>query len=174
MTEKIQIDPSDKLWPACLKIYLEAFPIDERRESTELEMINASTGYSFYALVNSSTLCGILEIWEFSNFIFIEHLAIIPSMQNKGLGRSALSGYLNDNGKPVILEAEVPHDDISTKRIDFYNSLGFRIIDVDYTQPPYYPGKKSVPMVLLSNKPLHLNSILNSIQMIRHFVYKMP
>lgn len=166
------ISPSHYLWEGCKDIYMNSFPEDERREMIELEKINDTGGYFFEAILNNDALCGIIETWVFPDFFFIEHLAIIPEMQNKGLGRSVLTSFLSGKNKPVVLEAEVPSDTISEKRIKFYNTAGFRVLDVDYTQPPYYPGKKCVPMLLLSDREISTRKVEKIIEQIRLVVYK--
>lgn len=174
MIEIQVIHPDNSLWTDCCSIYINSFPIDERRESDQLEALQGSPGYTFYAIKKDSMLCGILEKWSFSHFYFIEHIAIIPVMQNKGIGSFVLSNMLKRSDKPVILEAEVPFDEVSEKRIDFYMMAGFTVLNIDYTQPPYYPGKNSVPMLLLADRDLPPKSIIEIVQTLTLIVYKMP
>lgn len=173
LTEIRLITCAHPLWPDCQKIYTDLFPIDERREPDQLKAFQGFPGYFFNAILTGGQLSGIFEIWDFPYFIFIEHIAVIPAMQNKGIGSSILSGLLKESEKPVLLETEVPFDEVSQKRIDFYKSKGFKVLDIDYTQPPYYPGKKSVPMLLLSDKDLPAKAVNEAIQTLKLIVYKM-
>ena len=166
------ITPSSPLWQRCLAIYLAAFPPDERREPAELIARNGHHGYLFKAVTNNGKIAGILETWEFSTFRFLEHIAIVPELQGKGLGTEVLNDYLNQSVKPVLLEAEPPTDAVSLRRIQFYLNSGFSILDFDYTQPPYYPGKNSVPMVLMSNASLQPVNIEEAVNIIKEKVYR--
>lgn len=166
------ITPLSPLWQACLALYLDAFPPDERREHSELEAINSYSGYLFNAILENDKIAGILETWEFGTFRFLEHIAIVPDLQGKGFGSRVLHDYLIQSVKPVFLEAEPPTDAISLRRVQFYLKSGFNIVDFDYTQPPYYPGKNSVPMVLMSNASLQPENIVEALKIIKENVYR--
>lgn len=168
-----RVFPDSNLWNACLDLYLTSFPSDERRESSELMNIAHTEGYKLMSFAIDDQLIGILEIWDFSNFLFLEHLAVKPEHQKKGYGSMVLQHLLSSiTEKPVLLEAETPNDDISRKRIAFYERAGFSVLNIDYSQPPYYPGKQSVPMLLLSNHPVSHSNVSSFIDIITKKVYK--
>ena len=50
---------------------------------------------------------------------------------------------------PFVLEAEVPTDDLSRRRVGFYERQGFRVWDKDYVQPPYRRGGRPLPLYLM-------------------------
>jgi hypothetical protein len=47
---------------------------------------------------------------------------------------------------------EIPYDEVSTRRVDFYQRHGFYALPVYYNQPPYRKGESVVPMMLFSDK----------------------
>ena len=49
----------------------------------------------------------------------------------------------------IILEVERPEDEMSTRRIAFYQRCGFTLCNQDYLQPPYRKGGKSLPLYLM-------------------------
>lgn len=54
-------------------------------------------------------------------------------------------------GKPVVLEVEMPEDEMSRRRIGFYARQGFLLWeDHDYMQPPYRAGDAPLPMRLMA------------------------
>lgn len=164
-------------------IYESSFPPDERRDLETQAVILRKKEYAFravYALnwhmgpflstidrlmgntekyVDSTKPAGMFATWNFSDFVFIEHLAVKKECEDKGIG-STILGTLTQNAlynntwkkidKKVILEVERPDTEIAQKRMSFYERQGFRLNKYDYTQPPYSKGKKSVPMYLMS------------------------
>lgn len=168
----IPISPIHILWSASLNLYLNSFPYDERRESADIINVFKESEYEFQALTNNNQFIGFVEIWNFNKFVFIEHLAISPEKQSRGYGSAVIKSISEIANKPVLLEAETPKDDLSHKRIVFYEKAGFKTLDIDYSQPPYYPGKKSVAMLLLSNRFVSLSDASSYISIISEKVYK--
>lgn len=166
------ISPGSAHWSACLDLYLTSFPSDERRESAELINVFNDKGYKFISLSFNDQFIGLIDTWDFDKFVFLEHLAILPEYQKRGYGSEVLRFLTASTEKPVLLEAESPKDDLSRQRIVFYERAGFIVLDVDYTQPPYYPGKQSVSMLLLSNSQLPLIDVGEFIEVISKKVYK--
>lgn len=172
MTSLIPLNTNKDNWEEFVKLYLGAFPSDERRELRELINIQLIKDYSLFEISNNKRFVGFLELWEFKEFLFLEHIALFPEEQQKGYGTDVLEGILRNTVKPVILEAEPAIDSLSVRRIKFYAKSGFKVLNFDYTQPPYYPGKNSVPMLLLSNNELSENDIVSYVNEIRNIVYK--
>lgn len=99
---------------------------------------------------------------------YIEHFAIDPSFRNGQLGSSVLNYFLTTycpniksksreeypEPKLVVLEVERPinpsSDELSARRIRFYERLGFSLLNFDYHQPPYHSGNEFIPMHLMS------------------------
>jgi hypothetical protein len=167
------LNTQSEYWDAFVTLYLESFPPDERREVDELINIQGVKNYSLNQITFNGQFIGFIEVWLFNEFAFLEHIAIITKEQQKGYGSEALILLLKKLKIPVILEAEPPVNVISSKRIMFYQKSGFVLLDVDYSQPPYYPGKQSVPMLLLSNTRIHQNRILEYVNEIKDCVYKL-
>lgn len=174
-----EVTPLSAFWQECLSVYLNAFPADERREPAELAQMQGVPDYRFFA-VNDGDPCfasaeaplrGILEVWDFDTFRFLEHVAINPEYKGQGWGSLILRDYLGWSDKPVILEAEPPLTPEAERRIRFYHKAGFVIAPVDYLQPPYYPGKNSVPMLLLTSRHVAAAEVQMAIQTIRERVY---
>lgn len=165
------IDFNSSLWESCIQLYTKAFPANERREPDELLKVQGTEGYKIQAIIVDNVFAGFIESWMFFDFIFLEHIAILPEKQGQGIGTQVML-ELSDQPVPVILEAEPPTEFTSESRIKFYRNCGFAPVNIDYTQPPYYPGKSSVPMVLLSNKPVTKKDAGSYIRIISRNVYK--
>ena len=99
---------------------------------------------------NSPKALGLLTTWHFEEFIYIEHFAIDPSLRSQGYGSEALKAFIKEQCKPIILEAEPPTDELSIRRIHFYERSGFVLHDYPYMQPAYTEDSHSVELRLMS------------------------
>ncbi len=146
----------DPLFPFCWELYQTAFPEVERRakdyhtESMALDLFHADVVF------DSDTPIGILFWWELSNFRFIEHFATSPTLRGKGYGDKILRGLIAQNDKPILLEVEHPTDDISRRRIGFYERIGFTLNKHPYSHPSYQqlPNTFVSLMVMTYPRPL--------------------
>ena len=140
------------------KTYLNSFPEAERRAFDQFcDLLNNDKRFRVYALLHAEEYIGFITSWTFDTFIYIEHFAIDASARNGGFGGMAIRQLLEQAPLPVVLEVETPDDEISRRRIAFYERLGFRLDRHPYTQPPYRPGGQGLPMLLMSHGPLDLN-----------------
>lgn len=140
------IDLSDEL----LQIYSQSFPADERREWAEIPELLCCTHFTLKRVCKNHETIGLIAVWDFSDFVFIEHFAIRKSARGQGIGSEVLKMVLAENQKPIILEAEEPFTDEARRRIVFYERLGFSVCECIYFQPPYSAGKNKVKMLLMS------------------------
>ena len=74
-----------------LELYQISFPFHERREAFSQEKILSDNEYHFSLIYNKNTFVGLVLYWESEDFIYIEHLCILPEMRNKQYGRKVLS-----------------------------------------------------------------------------------
>ena len=164
-------------WDSLVRIYHTSFPIDEQRPIESIaHLIEHDERFVAYAIVNenenededenkddaaglqainqeptakSQYLLGLLTTWHFEEFIYIEHFAIDPDLRSRGYGAQAIKTFIKENGKPIILEAEPPTDDITCRRIRFYERLGLTLYDFPYIQPAYTPESNPVELRLM-------------------------
>lgn len=130
--------------------YEESFPIDERRSFNELIALLSYPDMHLCALVHEQQLAGFILYWHWEEVVFIEHFAIDPEQRGKQFGQHALALLLRIECRYFILEVERPTDEMSRRRVRFYERQGFVLTDFDYVQPPYQPEKAAVPMRLMS------------------------
>ena len=103
---------------------------------------------------------GFITYWTFDDFVYVEHFAIDSNTRGQGYGRETLKNFVEITDKPIILEVERPEDEMSIKRISFYESCGFKYWkDVDYTQPPYEKGYPHLPLKLMTLRELNLDEV---------------
>lgn len=129
----------------------EAFPPAERRDRDALLKILDEPLLNFCAAMEGERVVGLAVYWCFSRFVFVEQLAVLPGERRSGRGSGILKA-IQAHGFPLLLEVEIPHDDASRGRIDFYTRNGFIPLPVRYVQPPYRQGDQVPPMRLFSDR----------------------
>jgi ribosomal protein S18 acetylase RimI-like enzyme len=136
------------------KHWLDSFPETERRGSIEqLCLLENEPRFHLKVISCQKISVGMLVYWDFTGFIFVEHLAIDPIYQNKGFGEKAMKLLIEKIRLPIVLEIELPENQNSQRRLIFYERLGFKIFSQVYEQPPYHQGQSFVPMLLLQFDP---------------------
>ena len=129
-----------------------AFPEDEYRDLAEQRRnTDCNPLFSNNVILQDGNLVGILAYWKLPGFYYIEHLAISPEHRNGGYGRKVLECLQETWDMPVVLEVELPQDEMSRRRIGFYERAGYRLFAKDYLQPAYRPGGKSLSLYLMVN-----------------------
>lgn len=144
-----------------ISLYEQAFPIEERRESSKWIALCKNNPHFHIQVItdDKNTFVGIITHWDFRSFIYIEHFAISSSLRNKGYGSKVISFFVNQfSNIPIILEVELPHTPIAIKRIDFYKRHHFELLPYEYKQPPYRHNEKEIPLKIMC---LNTNDISN-------------
>jgi len=134
------------------QLYVETFPDAERREWGEmLALMDGEPRFRVLAACDGELLKGVITFWTFPQFTYVEHLAVQPHLRGHGAGGQLLQQAARVQSAPLLLEVEPPVDEITRRRVRFYNRWGLVLRrDVDYVQPPYAPGKPSVPMCIMT------------------------
>ena len=138
-------------WDSLALVYHTSFPIDEQRPIEDIaRLIEHDQRFIAYTITDASgTFVGMLTTWQFDEFIYIEHFAIAPALRSLGYGSKALQAYIAAQQKPIILEAEPPTDNITHRRIQFYQRCGLTLYEYPYIQPAYTPESNPVPLRLM-------------------------
>ncbi|HLC64567.1 MAG TPA: GNAT family N-acetyltransferase [Candidatus Nanoarchaeia archaeon] len=132
------------------KIYESSFPSDEKRTLELQKELIKNKQYNFFIVIKDRVLVAIITDWNFEYFLFVDHFAIKEEFRGKGIGTGLLREYLSKNKQKIVLEVERPETEIATKRIKFYEKIGFKLNTFDYIQPPYGKDKNPVPMLLMT------------------------
>lgn len=168
------VKTTDPLYSQAENLLVEAFPCNERRD-LKAQRCNTDNNPMFrcYAILVDNEFSGILTTWTFPTFRYIEHFAISPEKRSAGIGAKALRQFIDMCESPIVLEVEIPLDDISNRRIGFYLRQGFSILEnIEYYQPPYRNGDGILPMKLMvSNSMKNAVDIDNVRRNLYHHVY---
>ena len=130
------------------RLLTEAFPEDERRPLDAFRHLADHDGRFNVILLSDGA-----AVWDFDDFRYVEHFAILPEMRCHRYGARALETLLASDRRPVVLEVEMPEDELTTRRVGFYTRCGFAMLPDAYIQPPYRPGGASLPMKIMAWAP---------------------
>lgn len=127
--------------------YIEAFPPNERRdfELTKL-LIVTDSAFNLYTFTQDDVYVGFITTWQFADFLYVEHFAIDNARRSGGIGSKALMLLIEETELPILLEVELPLDEMAKRRIQFYERLEFKFHNYPYQQPPYSEGKEWVEL----------------------------
>lgn len=126
------------------------FPPEEYRDLKELRSYTDQNQlFKNHLIYDDNKVVGFITYWQFDQFYYVEHFAIDPQLRNGGYGEKVLKHLQTELHQPIVLEVEHPTDELSTRRIKFYERNGFVLWTADYEQPPYKKGYSALPMYLM-------------------------
>lgn len=139
-----------------IALYTEAFPKIERRPVAQwLDLWQARNHFRIIEILSDDVFAGFISYWDFEHFIYIEHFATCKSLRGNGIGGKAIDAFRQScQDKPVVLEVEMPTDDISKRRIAFYNKHGFTLSELPYMQPAYRSCDAPIELRIMSTDPV--------------------
>lgn len=163
--EKIKLkDTKYPYFASAWLLYEDAFPLDEKRSLNSQISIMNHPNYHFELIFQNDCFLAILLWWGFDDLRYIEHFATLPDHRGKGYGKDILNEFKQRDKRPLVLEVELPDDEIKQRRILFYERLGFHLTDHLYVQPSYRKGGLPIQLLLMS----YPSSI--SLEEVEHFV----
>lgn len=132
---------SHPLFESVWRTYECSFPEFEKRTKRDQIKVLEDNRYKVYAISDEGNYVGFITLWEFNKYCFIEHLAIDPINRGKSYGKAIINKLQSQHqDKIIILEIDPPIDDISKRRLKFYEGLGFIISDLHHFNLPYRKG----------------------------------
>ncbi len=148
--EFLRIDSSDKdRWNEVWNLYESSFPTPEkRREEDHLRAMENPQFFPVSAWENGA-LIGIVFYWEWGKYRYLEYLAVNTELRGKGYG-SQLLRYLSDEGHTIILEIDPLINEISVRRLQFYERAGFTLTPYRYMHLPYRLETEIQELLVLS------------------------
>jgi len=164
------INTEDANYHQLYDLYRSSFPNNERRDRDSLaNVFENESKFNMYALEYENEFVGFFNYWKFSRFYYIEHFAIKSQFRNLRFGTEAIKAFLKQAEMPVVLEVETPTTITASRRIHFYERLGFYVLSDIYMQPPYDARSFPVPMLIMSND-YHFSS--KHFRLIREVLYR--
>lgn len=144
--ERLERQDFSQVW----NIMEHSFPPEERRTRTGQEGLLDNPHYQFYGYKKEGIVTAFFAVWQFDEFLFVEHFAVSEDYRNSGIGAELLQQLLQMMHLPTVLEVELPEGELPCRRIRFYERNGFVLNDYDYIQPSMQEGKPEIPLRIMS------------------------
>lgn len=148
--EFLRVQPSDtQRWNKVWELYESSFPITERRKMDD--HVRAFSDEQFFPLSawDGGELIGILFYWEWDSYRYLEYLAVNPDLRGHGFG-SELLRHLRDSDHTIILEIDPLVNELSVRRLQFYERAGFTLTPYRFMHLPYRLESQSQELLILS------------------------
>lgn len=152
MIEFIRITrKDDPLLKKMQQTYKDAFPYNERRDMQEVEYLMVHNPLTTVnAIFEGGEYAGFLTYWTFDDFIYAEHFGIEKHLRNKGTGGKAFFKFVSEAPLPVVGEVERPVDDLTRRRVEFYERMGLKLYDRPYLHPAFHKNGEKIEVCMVS------------------------
>ena len=153
------------------RLMVQSFPPEEYRALEQLRLYtDTKPDFHNNIILDDETPVGLFTYWDFGTFCYGEHFAIDPDKRNGGYGKQALEQLCRHVApRPLVLEVEIPDNEMAQRRIGFYQRQGFALWDKPYQQPPYKPGDGYLPMRLMAFGNIDADQ---AYQMVKERIYR--
>lgn len=129
----------------------DSFPYEERRSRRDQLQVLSHPDYRLCVAMCDGNKVGVVGYFETSEFIYFENFCTLPQLRNCGFGSKILQALVAQYpDRLFVLEAELPTDELTTRRIGFYKRNGMQTNVYDHVQPHYHKGDKDLHLVVLS------------------------
>lgn len=168
MEFKIIEHSNKEQWEKVWKLYENSFPIAERRKLED--HLRACENELFYpvSIWEEEDFIGIAFYWEWSNYRYIEYLAVIPELHGKGYG-SQIINKIRNSKYTIILEIDPLINELTVRRLQFYERAGFTLTPYRFMHLPYRIDGAPQELLILSYPQMitreQHNDFLNFINM---------
>lgn len=127
-----------------------SFPPEERRDDELQRQVMSHPDYRLCAICDGCEPVGVVGYFDAPNFIYFENFCVSPEKRNGGYGSQTLKLLTNGLNKPFILEAELPIDELTRRRIAFYERNGMTINPYPHIQPHYRKEDSDLPLIVMT------------------------
>ena len=132
------------------KIMERSFPVEEMRCYEGQKALLERDDYKIKMYTHEEKVAGFCAYYELDGVLYIEHLAANPEVRGLGIGTKLVEEILSETEEIVILEVEPPVDEITKRRIRFYEKLGFHLNPHYHFQPPLNKDTEGVELKMMS------------------------
>jgi len=130
-------------------LYESAFPLHEKRNHAAKVRAFNHANYQLQAWFDDAQFVGMIGVWDFGDYSYIEHLAVNDQLRGQGYGKQMLSQFLQQSPQ-TILEIDPLTTEIAHKRLRFYQSLGFQVNHFAHYHPTYHANIADHELIVLS------------------------
>lgn len=135
--------------------YSLSFPDYEKRLLSSHEKAIEDSRFYANSVYDNGNYIGFIFFWTLDSYIFVEHFAIEEKFRNNSYGSKIIKKLIEDNQTyTLLLEIDPPEDEISRRRLGFYNRLGFKNNDIIHCIPSFQKKLGKYTLNLLSHGKL--------------------
>ncbi|MDY9917688.1 MULTISPECIES: GNAT family N-acetyltransferase [Proteiniphilum] len=148
--EYLRIDPTDTArWERIWKLYEESFPLAERRKKDDHLRAHADERFFPLSAWEGEELIGLIFFWEWDSYRYLEYLAVNPELRGQSFGSQMLK-YLRDSEHTIILEIDPLSNELSVRRLQFYERAGYTLTPYRFMHLPYRLEAEPQELLILS------------------------
>lgn len=145
--------------------YTASFPETERRDFYLFcRLVEDNPDFEVLVILKNEQYVGFLTYWNFHDFVFVENFAIDEAARGGGIGSITMRESLKLMGRKVVLEVETVVDELTLRRVNFYEALGFTLHEKDYKQPPYRESDSWYDLKLMTYGEFDMDKQFESIR----------
>lgn len=122
----------------------ECYPYDYHQENFNRD------GFFGKKLVKDGKIITFVTGYQQQDYLFLDYFAVDKALRGHGIGQAFLKQVIEDANTFVILEVELPTDDLKQRRIHFYQRLGFHLNTYAYKMPKIAKDFGDTPLYIMS------------------------
>lgn len=142
---------NNKYFKKAWKIYQEAFPPEEKRTLKEQIKLFDKRSFKMLCYVEDEVVLAILFYWQIDSYTYLEHFAVNTILRGRSYGSKILEEFISNN-QNIILEIEPIIDEITQKRLAFYERFDFKVNNHTHFQVPFRKNAQELQLIFLSHK----------------------
>lgn len=174
---KIKWDDNER-WEKVWNLYTESFPITERRKLGDHKRAFKDPRFHPLSVWEDGLLLGIVFYWEWDNYRYIEYLAVSPDLRGHGYGFQIIK-HIRDSQHTIILEIDPLENELSVRRLQFYERAGFTLTPYRFKHLPYRLDGIAIELLILSypvmiKKNQHIDFLNFIDNHVRHYCEMSP
>ena len=139
-----------ELYDWAVELLKTSFPACERRDDAFQRQIMSHADYRLVAIIDDGQPVGVMGYFDAPKFVYFENFCVCPDKRNCGYGSQVLSMLTQNLNKPFVLEAELPVDQLTKRRIAFYKRNGMTENPYPHVQPHYRKTDSDLRLVVLT------------------------
>jgi Acetyltransferases len=133
------------------QLFEEAFILAELRPYEKMKELFLKEEFVIYGYNLEGKLAGAILVWEFDECIYLENFAVDSKLRNQGIGAAILKEIQQIySSHLIVLEVEEPIDELTTRRVHFYQRHQFYLNPFHFIQPALRENVEDVHLMLMS------------------------
>ena len=141
---------ADPMFAAFHELYYAAFPDYQRREHADKAATFRQPAYCLDAWSADGEFAAFMSWWNFPDMRYVEHLAVDQAKRSLGIGQKMLEAWLPMAETPAVLEIDPVVDELTSRRLAFYQRVGFVENNIKHTVPSLIERSVATPGELLT------------------------